>query len=154
MLPDVHVLDQASGQRIEHPVVAVSSPRLLHGPGRQHDVSCDSRAIDGPLADPDVATRIDIADHVVLHVRLVPVDDSAGVGLVDDVLRDRGLALEVVDADGAGDARIEDVVDVVAPDDVVLSGAGDVDGGPVYEDLVGAGDVVVFDDVVPRADTA
>ena len=103
----------------------------------------------GPLADPDVATRIDIADHVVLHVGLVPVDDSAGVGLVDDVLRDRGLALEVVDADRAGDRRIEDVVDVVARMTLFSAPRPRVDGAP--STTPGSrGDVVVFDHVVPR----
>ena len=42
------------------------------------------------------------------------------------------------------------MVHVVAPDDVVFSRPRDVDGRPVHEHLVRAGDVVVFDDVVSR----
>ena len=133
---------RSDGECVEHrgPVRAVEDVALDHG-------SVDF--LPGAIPeDPEVASGKDV-DHVVIdNVIAALVLPCAGIGAVDDVLFLSGPALPVVRAQTAAHPLVgEDVVDIVAPDQIALARARDVDPCSVAEFLQHALHFVVLDDI-------
>ena len=148
MLENVVFVDNAPSERIEQAVPCVPVAGLLGPPGVQEDIPLDPRPVDAPLADPHIAPRMDITNDIVDGVILVPKDNSAGVGFVDDILLDKRSHLEIIGTDGAMKISVEDVVDVILTDYIAFSGPGNIDDGAVTGHLPGSTNLVLFDHVV------
>src|ERR1035437_4588600 len=122
---------------------AVEDVPLQHGP-----VNSLPRAVS---ENPEVASWKDVDGIVIDDVVAALVLPCAGVGAVDDVLLPGGSALPVVRAQTTAHPLIgEDVMHVIAPDDVAFARAGDVDPCSVTQFQQHALHLVVLDYVVLR----
>ena len=128
--------------------MARNCKKVLIGSRAKTQIVDDTGLIKWPLAYPEKGSRANIDDVVVYGIVFMSQAQAAGVCSENHILFDKRLSLIVVGANSSVYIRIEDVVNIVASDDIAVSRTRYIDASPVSEHLGYAIHFVVFNQVV------